>query len=114
ECLDDYLKRWNVLGIEGVDTRRLTKHLRTRGAMRAFLSTEVLDSAEATKRALASAPMEGSDFVKEVSTKGYVWDPSSAESNEWLLPNGSGRIDPVLPPAKYRIVAYDFGIKFNI
>src|SRR5436853_20121 len=90
ERLDDYLKRWNGLGIEGVDTRRLTKHLRTRGAMRAFLSTEVLDPAEAAKRALESAPMEGSDFVKEVSTKGYLWDPSNADSNEWLVPSGSG------------------------
>jgi carbamoyl-phosphate synthase small subunit len=114
ESLDDYLKRWNVLGIEGIDTRRLTKHLRTRGAMRAFLSTEVLDPAEAAKRALESAPMEGSDFVKEVSTKGYLWDPSNAHSNEWLVPSGSGRVDPVLPPVKYRIAAYDFGIKFNI
>jgi carbamoyl-phosphate synthase small subunit len=115
ESLDAYLKRWKVLGIEGIDTRRLTKHLRTRGAMRAFLSTEVLDPAEASQRAAASAPMEGSDFVKEVSTEGgYVWDPSSADSNEWLVPNGSGRVDPVLPPVKYRIVAYDFGIKFNI
>ncbi len=115
ESLDAYFKRWNLLGIEGIDTRRLTKHLRTRGAMRAFLSTEVLDPAEAAKRAADSAPMAGSDYVKEVSTEaGYVWDPSSTESNEWLLPNGSGRVDPVLPPVKYRVVAYDFGIKHNI
>jgi len=115
ECLDAYLKRWNVQGIEGIDTRRLTKHLRTRGAMRAFLSTEVLDPTEAAKRAADSAPMAGSDYVKEVSTeKGYAWDPSNADSTEWVVPNGSGRPDPVLPLVKYRIVAYDFGIKFNI
>ncbi len=113
--LDEYLRKWNLIGIEGVDTRRLTKHLRTRGAMRAFLSTEVLDPAEATARAAGSAPMEGSDYVREVSTeKGYVWDPSSTESRDWVLPNGSHDIDTSLPPAKYRIVAYDFGIKYNI
>src|SRR5689334_13604559 len=100
--LDDYFKKWNILGIEGVDTRRLTKHLRTRGAMRAALSTEVLDPAEAAKRAAASAPMAGSDYVKEVSTeKGYLWDASSTESCDWVLPNGSHEIDTKLPEAKY-------------
>ena len=55
ESLDAYFKRWNLLGIEGIDTRRLTKHLRTRGAMRAFLSTEILDPAEATARTASEA-----------------------------------------------------------
>jgi carbamoyl-phosphate synthase small subunit len=113
--LDDYFKKWNLLGIEGVDTRRLTKHLRTRGAMRAFLSTEVLDPAEAARRAAGSTPMEGSDYVKEVSTeKGYLWDASSTESRDWVLPNGSQEVDTTLAPVKYRVVAYDFGIKYNI
>lgn len=113
--LDDYFKKWKILGIEGIDTRRLTKHLRTRGAMRAFLSTEVLDPVEAAGRAASSAPMEGSDYVKEVSTeKGYLWDASSTESRDWVLPNGSQEVDTTLPPVKYRIVAYDFGIKYNI
>jgi carbamoyl-phosphate synthase small subunit len=113
--LDAYFKKWNLMGIEGIDTRRLTKHLRTRGAMRAFLSTEVLDPAAAAARAAGSAPMEGSDYVKEVSTeKGYVWDPESIESRDWVLPNGSVEVDTSLKEAKYRIVAYDFGIKYNI
>ncbi|RFC48224.1 MAG: carbamoyl-phosphate synthase small subunit [Verrucomicrobia bacterium] len=113
--LDDYFKKWNLLGIEGIDTRRLTRHLRTRGAMRAFLSTEILDPAEATARAAASSPMAGSDFVREVSTPAnYSWDPDSSLSREWVLPNGQGNPDPVLVPAKYKIVAFDFGIKFNI
>ena len=45
--LDDYLKKWNICGIQGVDTRSLTKHLRVRGAMRACLSSEIEDSKEA-------------------------------------------------------------------
>lgn len=115
ESLDDYFKRWNLQGIQGIDTRKLTRHLRTRGAMRAVLSTDILDPAEACQRAAASPEMSGSDYVKEVSTEGgYVWDPSSAISSEWVLPNGSGHADPTLPPVKYRIVAYDFGIKYNI
>ncbi|MDB6135007.1 MAG: cpsaseiismall: carbamoyl-phosphate synthase small subunit [Verrucomicrobiales bacterium] len=113
--LEDYFKKWNLLGIEGVDTRRLTKHLRTRGAMRAFLSTEVLDPVEAAARAAASKPMLGSDYVKEVSTpESYLWDPQSSLSQDWMLPTGNGPAIATLPEAKYRIVAYDFGIKLNI
>jgi carbamoyl-phosphate synthase small subunit len=113
--LDDYLRKWNILGIEGIDTRRLTRHLRTRGAMRAFLSTEILDPAEAAARAAASNPMQGSDFVREVSTaSSYLWDPENTKSREWILANGQGWTAPELPAPKYRIVAYDFGVKFNI
>jgi carbamoyl-phosphate synthase small subunit len=113
--LDDYLRKANILGIEGIDTRRLTRHLRTRGAMRAFLSTEILDPAEAAARAAASAPMQGSDFVREVSTpSGYLWDPDHSKSREWVLANGQGWTTPELPAPRYRIVAYDFGVKFNI
>ena len=113
--LDDYLRKWNILGIDGIDTRRLTRHLRTRGAMRAFLSTEILDPAEAAARAAASSPMQGSDFVREVSTgSSYLWDPDSTKSREWVLANGQGWTAPELPAPKYRIVAYDFGVKFNI
>ncbi|MDB6071658.1 MAG: cpsaseiismall: carbamoyl-phosphate synthase small subunit [Verrucomicrobiales bacterium] len=115
QSLDGYFKKWNLMGIQGIDTRRLTKHLRTRGAMRAFLSTEVLDPAEATARAAASDPMAGSDFVKEVSTPdSYLWDPNSTESREWLLPNADGPVIKELPDPKYRVIAYDFGIKRNI
>lgn len=113
--LDDYLRKWNILGIDGIDTRRLTRHLRTRGAMRAFLSTEVLDPAEAAARAAASNPMQGSDFVREVSTaSSYLWDPENTKSREWILANGQGWSAPELPAPKYRIVACDFGVKFNI
>lgn len=113
--LQDWLAKWNIMGIEGIDTRRLTKHLRSRGAMRAFLSTEVLDPAEATARAAAAPGMEGSDFVKEVTTPdGYLWDPQDLDSEEFRLVNGSVPPPPPMGPAKYRIVAYDFGIKHNI
>jgi carbamoyl-phosphate synthase small subunit len=119
--LDDYFKRWNVAGIQGIDTRALTKHLRTSGAMRGIITSE-LSQAEAHAAALASPPMEGSDFVKEVTTpKPYTWDPDDTESREWDIPNpsqnslgGPEGVFRKLPPAKYRIVAYDFGVKKNI
>ena len=119
--LDEYFKHWNIAGIQGIDTRALTKHLRTSGAMRGIITSE-LSLSEAHAAALASPPMEGSDFVKEVTTpKPYTWDPEDTESREWDIPNpsqnslgGPEGVFRKLPPAKYRIVAYDFGIKKNI
>ncbi len=113
ESLSPYLERHNILGIEGIDTRALTKHLRSLGAMRACITTE-LSEADAIAAAKNSAPMEGSDFVKEVTTKqSYIW---SEESRKWTLPNASiGETETYeeLPPVKYRVVAIDFGLKYN-
>lgn len=114
ETLDSYLKRHNVLGIQGIDTRALTKHLRSLGSMQACLTTE-LDEQQAVEAARNAPSMEGSDFVKEVTTaKPYRWD---RESREWTLVNPSMGIEGNyldLPEVKHRIVAYDFGIKWNI
>jgi carbamoyl-phosphate synthase small subunit len=120
--LDDYLKQWNIPGILGIDTRALTKHLRTRGAMRSVISSEIASAEEAVRAAAESAPMAGSDFVKEVTTSAsYTWDPEDSESRDWGLPNPSQKIEggargafASLPPARHRIVAYDFGVKRNI
>ncbi len=112
--LADYLAEHGILGIEGIDTRALTKHLRSLGAMRACLSTE-MTAEQAIAAAKASPSMEGMDYVKEVSTPtAFNWNE---ESREWVLPNTStGHPGPYeeLPPVRHRIVAYDFGIKFNI
>lgn len=114
QSLPDYFAEHRIVGIEGVDTRALTKHLRSAGAMRACISTE-LSAEDAVKAAQESAPMEGSDFVKEVSTpETYLWD---GESREWTIPNASQDQESTyreLPPVKYDIVAYDFGIKRDI
>jgi carbamoyl-phosphate synthase small subunit len=112
--LDAYLASHGVLGIEGIDTRALTKHLRSLGAMRACVTTE-LNAEQAIETARNAPSMKGMDYVKEVSTpKAYLW---SDESRRWILPNVSthqpGPYEE-LPPVKHRIVAYDFGIKFNI
>ena len=115
ESLHDYLHRYNIPGIQGIDTRTLTKHLRTRGAMRAVLSTEILDPQAAIQHALASQGMVGMDYVKEVSTeKGFIWDADGTKSIDWALPNHSQAQPAPLGAAKYNIVAYDFGIKYNI
>ncbi|MBK1884403.1 glutamine-hydrolyzing carbamoyl-phosphate synthase small subunit [Luteolibacter pohnpeiensis] len=114
QTLSAYLAEHGILGIEDIDTRALTKHLRTLGALRACVTTE-LDAEAAVAAAQAAPPMAGSDFVKEVSTPtSYRWE---AESREWVLPNAStGATGPYaeLPPVRHRIVAYDFGLKHNI
>ncbi len=113
QSLSSYLAENSILGIEGIDTRALTKHLRSRGAMRACVSTE-LAVEEAVAAAKAAPGMEGADFVKEVTTsKSYTW---SGESRRWTLPNASiGETEAYveLPPAKYKVVAIDFGLKYN-
>lgn len=112
--LSDYLRDHGIPGIEGVDTRALTKHLRSLGAMRACLTTE-MDASAAIEAAKNAPPMAGSDFVKEVSTpEAYAW---AGESREWKLPNVI--LEDLseyheLVPTTYRLVAYDFGLKFNI
>lgn len=123
--LHEYLADAKVPGIQGVDTRALTKRLREAGAMRACLCTDgSLSVDEAVEKAKQSDSMEGSDFVKEVTTEGgYHWDPKSEESREWTIVNPSSDEELIevdgeqyrkLDPTKYKIVAYDFGIKKNI
>ncbi len=122
--LDAYLKRANVPGIQGIDTRALTKHLRSAGAMQACLTTEDVSPEDAVARAKSAPPMAGSDFVKEVTPKApFDWDPEDKLSREWTIVKGDGSSVEVrdgnevfkkLPPVKHSIVAYDFGMKLNI
>lgn len=122
QTLDGYLKEWKIPGIQGIDTRALTRHLRTLGAMRAVISDEMGSIEEAVAAAKASPSMEGSDFVKEVSTKeAYRWDPNDEDSREWGIPNpsqdslgGETGVFHDLPEQRFHVVAYDFGVKKNI
>ncbi len=114
QTLADYFSEHQIIGIEDIDTRALTRHLRDKGAMRAALTTELTEE-EGVKAANEAPPMEGSDFVREVSTpEPYLWE---GESRLWTIPStttGQTTNYLELPPVKYRIVAYDFGIKHNI
>lgn len=114
ESLPHWLSRHGIPGIEGIDTRKLTKLLRTKGAQRACLTTE-LSAQQAVEAAKAAPPMAGSDFVTEVTTENaYHW---TDESRDWKLPNkttGDLSNYTELPPVRYRIVAFDFGVKRNI
>jgi carbamoyl-phosphate synthase small subunit len=113
--LDEYLKKNGIPGIQGIDTRALTRHLRTRGAMKACLTTEQMSVEQAVQRAIEGEGVIGMDYVKEVSTpETYQWDPDDKLSQPWSIANGNGDNEPTLPPIRFRIVAYDYGIKQNI
>jgi len=106
-ALDRYMADSGVVGIEGIDTRALTRVLRDEGAMRGAISTVTLDPEELRARVLASPEMSGLDLVPRVSCREpYRWDEPS-----WRAP---GVESPPLPPAELHVVAYDFGIKRTI
>ena len=123
--LGEYLRQWKIQGIQGIDTRALTKHLREKGAMRACISSDLVHSPEdAIRHAATGSGVAGMDFVKEVTTKAiYEWDNQNRLSRKWTIVKGDGRnierdedgeVYETLPPVRHKIVAYDFGIKFNI
>jgi carbamoyl-phosphate synthase small subunit len=125
ESLHAYLKRAGVPGIQEVDTRALTKHLRQAGAMKACLTTEKMSEKDAVQRAVKGDGVVGMDFVREVTPRrAFDWDPMDAESRPWKLASGSGDVGELrdavgnafgfLPPVRHRVVAYDFGMKRNI
>ena len=121
--LDDYLVRHGVPGISGIDTRRLTRHLRTVGALRAALSTSVENVDDLVDIARSSPSMIGRDLAREVtcersfewgieqleqrSSTGYAAGAESAPPTAALLT----RLDA---GDRFRIAAFDFGIKYNI
>ncbi len=115
--LGQYLEQWNIPGVQGIDTRALTRHLRERGAMKACLTTDDIAPAEATRRAHAGEGVIGMDYVREVSTtKSYEWDPDDELSKPWGVAKGKDATEPArpLPPVRFRVVAFDYGMKRNI
>ncbi len=115
--LDAYLKRWDIPGVQGIDTRALTRHLRERGAMKACLTTELESEAAAVDAAVRGEGVEGMDYVREVTApSAYQWDPEDRLSGLWSVAQGNADEvrQQVLPPVRHQIVAYDYGIKENI
>src|SRR5208283_540541 len=115
----EYLKKNGVPGIQGIDTRALTKKLRVRGAMNGFISTEGLSEAEAVKRAKEFV-FVGVDYVREVTHKAaFRWDEKDEQSASFKLsignePANARNLRQPLPPADIPIVAFDYGMKYNI
>jgi carbamoyl-phosphate synthase small subunit len=81
--LGEYLKKNNIISIEGIDTRALTAHLRTHGAKKGVISTQDLDPKRLVKQAKASPGLEGRDLVKEVTCdKPYQWTEMPYDLNQ--------------------------------
>ncbi len=118
--LGEYLEQNGIPGIEGIDTRALTKKLRVRGAMNGFISTESISPDEAVSRAKAWPGLAGVDYVREVTHKeSFPWDEQDEKSPDFRLVKGAEQDDArqarhPLPPADIPIVALDFGVKYNI
>ena len=103
--LAEFLQKYNVLGIEGLDTRMLTRIIRNQGAMKAIISTQDLDEASLVKRAQQWPGLVGRDMVARVTAESaYGWTADGPEQ-------GAGFPDPAAK--KFNVVAFDFGIKFN-
>ncbi|HHB76435.1 MAG TPA: carbamoyl-phosphate synthase small subunit [Desulfobulbus sp.] len=103
--LADFLQQYGILGIEGVDTRMLTRILRTGGAMKAVISTEDTDPESLVRRAREWPGLVGRDMVARVTCrKPYGWQENQPVTGVGF-PDGDN--------CKYRVVAYDFGIKYN-
>jgi carbamoyl-phosphate synthase small subunit len=121
EPLHDYMQRFGIVGIQGIDTRSLVRHLRDCGSQEAVISTLAASEAEAIAGAKAAPGLLGRDLVKNVTCPvPYEWD----EGN-WQLGAGYKRrpAAKVVRRAKssasfqapgFYVVAYDFGIKYNI
>ncbi|MFQ5716691.1 MAG: glutamine-hydrolyzing carbamoyl-phosphate synthase small subunit [Nitrospinales bacterium] len=115
--LDQFLRDYGIVGIEGIDTRALTRHIRQAGAQQAVVSTQTADLSKLVERARLSPGLIGRDLVKEVTCKApYDWD-----EGEWTPGHGYSRGSGESGEGKserlrkvYTVVAYDFGIKRNI
>src|SRR5688572_12921574 len=92
--LSEYLEKYGLPGIQGIDTRALTKKLRVRGAMNGFISTKDISDEEAVRRAKEWPGLVGVDYVKEVThPEPFLWDEKDQDSSDFKLIHGTGSED---------------------
>ena len=107
--LEEFLKETNVFGIQGIDTRALTRRIREKGAQQAILSTDTSDPQRLIEKVRKSPGLIGRDLVKEVTCKNaYDWNES-----EWTIHSGKTKLKEV-KDRSYNVLVYDFGVKRNI
>ena len=103
--LADFLQEHGILGIEGVDTRALTRHIRIAGALKAVISTKDLDPESLIQKARNSQGLIGRDLVREVTcNRPYCWSPSGPVDSKSF---------PKTTTHSYKVVVMDFGLKYN-
>jgi len=106
QSLKSFLEKHGKIGIEGIDTRALTRRLRLSGAMKGIISTKTEDIDLLLQRVKAYPGLVGRDLVREVScTKPYLWKNGTAHR---------GKIPTTKPGKKLRVVVLDCGVKYNI
>ncbi len=106
--LPEFLHKHAVPMMDGLDTRALTRELRSEGSMRGAISTDVNAVSDLVRRIQESPAMEGTDWASTVTCKApYVWEESS-----WTPPEFAATTK--VTPVEFEVVAYDFGIKKNI
>ncbi len=116
-ALDRYLDQNSIVGISEIDTRALTRHLRTHGAKRGVISAVDLDRDSLLAKARASRSMMGLDLAREVTcVAAWRFDPKAEHASRYLLPVPQGRRATALRGGErpFQVVAYDFGMKQNI
>jgi carbamoyl-phosphate synthase small subunit len=104
--LDQYLKNHGIVGLQGIDTRALTRHLRDHGSQDGIIASDDLDVDRLRRRVAALPHIVGQDLVKDVT----VDAPHGWSEGAWRLDRGY----TTPPPARFTVVAYDAGIKLNI
>jgi len=116
-ALDRYLDEHGIVGISEIDTRALTRHLRTHGAKRGVISAVDLDHASLVAKARVSRSMVGLDLAREVTCRApWTFDAAAEGQSGHLVPILRGKAGKALREGEgpYRVVAYDFGMKKNI
>ena len=112
--LSDYLEKYGIPGVQGIDTRAITKKLRVAGALRCCLSSEQISEEEAIEKAKSWTGMQGQDYVSEVTCKeAFEWDPEGEESTQFTVPGTE--LDLIQQKdQRFKIVAFDYGAKLSI
>ncbi len=125
-ALTDYLKKYKIVGIEGIDTRALTRHLRDHGSQMGIISTKDSSPESLLKKVRKHPGIVGIDLVKEVtSEKTYSWEegvwrwqPATAgvQSSKFKVQSYENKNSSLLTPhiSQKKVVVYDFGVKLSI
>ena len=111
KSLAAYMRAHDIVGIQGIDTRALVRRIRDRGAQQGVISTHDCAPKQLVEKAQAAPGLVGRDLVKEVSCREpYDWSQGYWELADGYRQQGTGQT----PEPRFSVVAYDFGVKFNI
>ena len=108
--LDEFMKKYNVVGLQAIDTRALTRHIRDHGAQQAVISNDLSNIDALIQKAKQSPSMKGKDLVQQVTCK----EPYGWSEGDWDLRTGYADLSNNGKNENFFVVVYDFGVKRNI